>query len=335
MVNLLPDAEQSEIIARTRALLESELALSRFKQDGSAPTPHHLRLWPLMAQAGWFGIAINDAHGGVGLGLVEEMLVFRELGRVLASPAILATALASRLAATAKPEMAERFIQGQAVVAPVLRHASGPDMVFDGEGCSHLLWWTDDEAALLERPAPGELVEAIGFDDTVQLSRGVVGAVTPLIRTDGSRLPLHRIATVLTSAMLVGMAEALTEAATEHARNRQQFGRPIGEFQAVKHACVDMKMRAEVAFWQTALAAIEQGRASASAGFHVASAKLLAVDAAIKNAAAAIQVHGGMGFTAEAGLHSFLRRAHLLDRLGGGRRHHQRLLLAEPAVEPG
>ena len=131
---------------------------------------------------------------------------------------------------------------------------------------------------------------------------------------------------VITAALQVGMAARCTEMATAYAKERRQFGRPIGGFQAVKHLCADMLVRAEVARSAVQAAAViaedPQARADVAEGAGVSpgamtertvfGAKLLADEAAVTNTRACIQVHGGMGFTWELPLHLFLKRARVL-----------------------
>jgi len=123
---------------------------------------------------------------------------------------------------------------------------------------------------------------------------------------------------VLTAAFQVGMAQACTEAANAYASVRQQFDRPIGSFQAVKHLLADMVVRAELARASVDAAAVtmddpEVGDLERA----LAGARLLAGEAALKNAKTSLQVHGGIGFTWEADVHLFLKRAWLLNTVFG------------------
>lgn len=127
----------------------------------------------------------------------------------------------------------------------------------------------------------------------------------------------------LTAAFLVGMADRLTAMAVDHARDREQFGRPIGAFQAVKHILADMAVRTEVARAAAYAAGAhldepEVGGAPRS----VAGAKLLAGEAAILNGRAATQVLGATGFTWDADVHLYLKRAWVLETQFGSSAHH-------------
>jgi alkylation response protein AidB-like acyl-CoA dehydrogenase len=118
---------------------------------------------------------------------------------------------------------------------------------------------------------------------------------------------------LLAAAFGVGCADAARDMAADYAKLREQFERPIGWFQALKHLCSDMAVRCEVARSQLYYAACALDADSGDAAFHIASAKLLADQAALENARGNVQVHGGIGMTDEAYPHLCLKRAHLLS----------------------
>jgi alkylation response protein AidB-like acyl-CoA dehydrogenase len=115
------------------------------------------------------------------------------------------------------------------------------------------------------------------------------------------------------------VAERTLEMSVEYGKVRQQFGRPIGSFQAVKHRCADMAVRAEVARSLTTYAAVALRDGEADATRHVRAAKALAADAALVNAGDNVQNHGGMGFTWESDAHLYLKRAWVLEHAFGTR----------------
>jgi alkylation response protein AidB-like acyl-CoA dehydrogenase len=145
-------------------------------------------------------------------------------------------------------------------------------------------------------------------------------------------VPLRLRGLALASAVLVGISQAVTELAVEHAKNRVQFGRPIGVNQAIKHACVDMAVSTEAALQQTLFGAISLRSGRTDAEFQVLAAKVVAGRAAIDNAAHCIQIHGGMGYTDEHNAHLYLKRAHVLDHFFcDSRVSLSALLAADPA----
>jgi alkylation response protein AidB-like acyl-CoA dehydrogenase len=164
--------------------------------------------------------------------------------------------------------------------------------------------------AVLDEPPAGERVGDAG--------------VAARWRTEG---------TVLSAAMAAGIARATTDLAVAYATERYQFDRPIGSFQAIKHILADMLVRSEVARAAADAAAVllddpEAGDAERA----VAAAKVVAGDAAVRNAEACIQVHGGMGFTWEAQPHFFLKRAWVLDAdFGSADVHAEAIAAARPS----
>ena len=122
----------------------------------------------------------------------------------------------------------------------------------------------------------------------------------------------------LADAMLAGMAQASCDLAVSYAKVREQFGQPIGAFQAIKHMCADMALRTTAAEAQVKMAAVFADAHTPGGDRQLDAAALIALKAARENAADAIQVHGGIGFTAECDAHFFLKRAYVLSALLGG-----------------
>jgi alkylation response protein AidB-like acyl-CoA dehydrogenase len=121
--------------------------------------------------------------------------------------------------------------------------------------------------------------------------------------------------------------------ATSYAKTREQFGHPIGSFQSIKHRCADMAVGADAAAALLLFAALSVAEGRADAAFQDASARVVAEQRALWNARENIQVHGGMGFTAECDAHLYVKRTHLLGLTFGGLRGAQAALLAEPAAQ--
>jgi alkylation response protein AidB-like acyl-CoA dehydrogenase len=133
---------------------------------------------------------------------------------------------------------------------------------------------------------------------------------------------------VLAAAEALGVAERAAEMSVDYAKVRQQFGKPIGTFQAIKHRCADMAVRAEVARSSVTYAAVALAEGADGVARHVAMAKVLATGAAIGNATDNIQNHGGMGYTWESDAHLYLKRARLLEHCFGTRAAHLDTLAA-------
>jgi len=177
-------------------------------------------------------------------------------------------------------------------------------------------------------------------DDGVRaVAAGTIAGAVPVGRPLDPLTPVHRVerlpageqvgegdlvarwrreGAVVTAAFLVGVAQACTDLSVAYAKERRQFDRPIGSFQAVKHILADMRVRAEVARASVhAAACTHDDREVDDVARAVAGAKMLAGEAAITNGKAATQVHGGMGFTWDVDVHLYLKRAWVLDTVLG------------------
>jgi alkylation response protein AidB-like acyl-CoA dehydrogenase len=340
-MNLLPSPEQEEIVSSAATFLSGTLPTARTRELIDAPSNVDADGWAAAAALGWFALGLPESLGGVGCGLAEEALLFREIGRALPSGPFLATTLGARVAAFGgDPALAEAISGGRQIGLAVL----GLDTVIDDSGVSGELQLLDttgaelvlvasrDEACLI---ALGDLdgvaaVECI--DATTRLARGTASRLIPVARVRGDVDPVARRGVVCAAAMLSGIAEATRDIAAEHAKTRIQFDRPIGVNQAIKHPCADMAVRAELAWAQTVVAAlaIDEGRGDAE--FQALSAKVVATDAAERNAGAAIQVLGGMGFTFEHDANLYLKRAYVLGNLFGDTSETLSRLIALPAA---
>ncbi|MGW3283596.1 acyl-CoA dehydrogenase family protein [Streptomyces sp. NPDC001002] len=242
--------------------------------------------WRALGDLGLFSLRLAEADGGAGLGLPEAVLAFEEVGSALVPGPLIAT----HLAAGVVPGAAT----GETVVAA----------------------------------ADGRLVEWLDEADVVRA--GAEGAVA--LRSVDPLTPLHRVpapartdpvAVLLTAAEQLGTATRVCELAVQHARTREQFGQPIGAFQAVKHLCAGLLVRAEVARAAVYAAAVTADRGD------IAAARLLADEAAVQGGRDCLQVHGGMGFTWESEVHLHLKRAWVRAQRGGGGSESEELLAAE------
>ncbi|RSS56086.1 acyl-CoA dehydrogenase family protein [Streptomyces sp. WAC06614] len=292
-----PTEDQRALRAGVRELLAARFGREALRAavaaaEGGAPVVDR-GLWRELGDAGFFALRLPEEAGGVGLGLPEAVLVFEEAGRALLPGPLVAT----WLAAGTVPGAAEgrTLVTAYDLGNGLLSYPAEADTVLGGPG---------------RGPGPAAAAAGPGVGAVAVAS---VDPLTPLGRADGADgaggggLPAgyRGEGVLLTAALQVGSALRTTELAVEHAGRREQFGRPIGSFQAVKHLCAQMLVRAELA--RTALyAAAVTGDAAETAG-----AKLLADEAAVRNARDCLQVHGGMGFTWEADVHLHLKRAWL------------------------
>ncbi len=277
-------------------------------------------LWGELAEMGVFALRQSEDAGGVGLGTADAVIVFAELGRCLAPGPLVWSHLAADLVPGAGA--------GEVVVGGV-EQLAGSDLVL----VEHLEQL--DALLVLRR-------DGVYRVDPKTLSARSTGTpldpFTPIFQVDslpkgdriadaaaGAKLRLEGAA--LAAGLLFGIAERTQELATEYARKREQFDRPIGSFQAIKHILADCYTRQEIA---RAAAYAAGGTLDdpevGSAARAVATAKVIAGDAAMKNARACIQVHGGMGYTWEIPAHFYLKRVWVLENaFGDGAEHAEQL----------
>jgi alkylation response protein AidB-like acyl-CoA dehydrogenase len=331
-MDFLPDDEQQQIIDSVRDFFASELAVERLRPERLAADDGGRSKWSAIGELGFFGLGLPESMGGVGYTLAEEALLFREAGRFLVTPALLAQVLGARIAAEAgQVDVAQALLSGSVRAAPMLPlgqarlrpEISGDFHLFDARGAVWLVAWREQAAVLL--PAGSVRPQTVAcLDEAIPLARASFHDFSPS-QTAGTALA--RRASVLLAAQCVGLAEGARDMAVGYAKLREQFGQPIGGFQAIKHRCADMAVRAEAAWFQTVFAALSLRDGLPDAAQQVAAAVLVASSAAHENAAANVQVHGGMGYTAECNAHRYVKRARILDRLAGGMRAHERALL--------
>lgn len=255
--------------------------------------------WAALDALGLFEMSVPEEAGGLGLGAVEEALVVIALGRCLASPSVLATLEAghARYASpAARPRRVFTAFAGIAVDCPA-------------------------SAAVLLRDSESVGVFATRSVDTPQQARHWLSELAPV--ETGAQLGSFDTAGLLRlrlieAAALVGLADGACELAASYAQVREQFGRAIGSYQAVKHFCANMAIAAQSAgdLVTFAAVAVDNGRADAPA--QVEAAWIAAAQAALGNAATNIQIHGGIGFSDEADPHLYVKRARLLVAAGGG-----------------
>lgn len=330
MIDLQPSAEQAAIVDTVASFLSDRLPRDRLRPEPKPQPSRDRDAWRDLGELGVFALGLPEACGGAGYGLIEEVLVHREFGRFLISPAVVATTVAARLAAGAGDDrLATEIGAGRIFVAPALGAvATGTHHLLDASTAPMMLSWRDDTLSLVMNDGFADRVDLVGVDSTVSLESATLIAPDVANCAAGD---LARQAMLLVCAYLVGIAEAACDQSVEYAKVRQQFGQPIGAFQAVKHRCADMAMRASAAWNLTLFAALADVAGGRDAGFQAASARLIAADAALRNAAVNIQNHGGIGFTGEHDAQLLLKRAHMLDRFGGGPGAQKRRLLAEPS----
>jgi alkylation response protein AidB-like acyl-CoA dehydrogenase len=324
-MDLHPTDDQLEIISSAADYLGREFPPTRMPRQTAAPTAGE---WRGLADMGWFGMGLSEADGGLGLSIVEEALVVREFGRVLAPPSSLATVLAGHLAAAAgDAPLVEALVSGASRAGFAIPANTGGYWLVDADGVEVFVLWTPAGGLLADRDAFADARPVRAVDDSLQaLSASGFDAGRARARLEGADFQ-HR-ARLLTAAMLTGGAEATRDISAEYAKTRQQFGHPIAVFQAISHRCADMAVDCEAAAAILQYAAVCVRDAHPEAELYAAAAKTVAGNAARNAAAGAMQIFGGYGQTYEYLPHFYLKRAHIYDALGGGPRADAEPILA-------
>ena len=296
--------DQRALKAGVRELLEGRFGRERLR--AAVETPRLDRaLWRELGDAGFFALRLPEDDGGVGLGLPEAVLAFEEAGRVLLPGPLVATHLAAgEVAGAATGEAVVTAVYGGLVEwmeeADVVRgDVAGAGGMAAAEGMTA----AEAEASVasvasVASAEPMESLDPLTPLRRVRGSGGSYGSVDPL-------------AVLLTAAEQLGTAARTCELAVQHARTREQFGQPIGAFQAVKHLCAQMLVRVEMARVAVYAAAVTADP------LDIAAARLLADEAAVRGARDCLQVHGGMGFTWESDVHLHLKRAWVRTQRAG------------------
>ena len=259
--------------------------------------------WDSLNGLGVFGIGLSEERGGSGLGAAEEALIVMGLGRRLVAPAVLATLGAAQ----ALPEQGDSLRRA----TPAYRHNGRIVMVHDA-AADLVLLREEADACLFEASASNQVIDNRNWLADL---RQIAETGEPILRFDASQLLRLRL---IDAAALAGVAATAAEMAVSYAGFREQFGRPIGSFQAVKHHCANMAIAARCARDQVSFAAIALDDAREDAALQVECALFTAGTAALSTAGTNIQIHGGMGFSDEADPHLLLKRAQLYLAIAGG-----------------
>jgi alkylation response protein AidB-like acyl-CoA dehydrogenase len=349
-------ADQRALRDLARELLTREASAAKLRTVVGTVEGYDPVAWSRMAEVGLHGIPVAEQYGGMGLGMVELALVLEEMGRVAyAGPYFASVALAAALIAAGGSEEQRRrwlpkiaagelkatvaFYEGDPWPTTATLRTSVADGVVSGfkravpfGAAADLVLVVGRGGALaaLTAGAPGMIVEPsetmdVGQRDTAIRFAGARGEPMPGGLAAVEAMLAH--AAVGSCAEMLGAARRSMEMSVEYAKTREQFGQPIGSFQAVKHLCAEMLDEVEHSYAATYYAAWALDASADDAASAASVAKAFVSESARKVCGDAIQVHGGIGFTWEFDLHFYFKRAKHFEPLWGDADYHRERVL--------
>lgn len=354
--------EQQMLRDSARALLSSKFPPERVAELADSADGWERSSWKEIAQLGWTGLSVPEEDGGAGFGFIEEAVLFEELGRSLYPGPFFAT-VGLALPALAKGDALAAVISGDKVATMAWAEAGGPHRLNDLTDLSTKATrsnggsWTlaGEKSFVVDAGAADVAVVVAAAPDGTGLF--LVDLDEADVRTASTMDPTRRLSTVTfhgsPAALLVGSAEAANmlkrirlrclaalaleavgvaqtalDLAMAYVKERKQFEKPIGAYQAVSHQVADTYLETELArslaYWAAWCVAESDDRAPVA----VAAAKSAAGEAAVAACERSIQVHGGVGFTWEHVLHRYYKRAQWIDAFEGFGSDHRKTVAA-------
>jgi alkylation response protein AidB-like acyl-CoA dehydrogenase len=325
-VNFGLDDEQREIQSTAREFLASRFKPEKVRELAESRT-YDEGIWKEISDLGWPGIAVAEDDGGQGLGLIELVLIAEQTGYALAPTPLMSTWNAALFLSEASDEQRERWLpgvaSGETLAAAAFDGRTDGTVVPDAEGAAVLALSAGEDAARLVDPADAA-IEPLDLVDTTRRYFKVSASGGEEIPGDVDAAADRAV--VALAAELTGVAARAMEMAVDYAKEREQFGRAIGAYQAVSHRCAQMLYDVEEARSLTYYAAWTAGAEPESLPLASSMAKARASDAARSVTAASLQVFGGIGFTWEHDIHFLLKRARVsAELLGTARQHRDRV----------
>jgi alkylation response protein AidB-like acyl-CoA dehydrogenase len=317
-------SDDQQAIKRTaKDLLADRFKLERVRELAEAGT-YDDDAWKELCDLGWPGIFIDEQYGGQGLGIVELIILMEELGYTLAPVPFLSNAAAGlMIQAAGSDEQKRRWLpgiaSGEARGAAALVRGDEAKLVPDGDSAEVIVLCADGGVSVVERSA-ADVEPVATMDSTRRYARVRAGGGEPLPGEVGPGIGAGLLAV---SAELTGVAQRAMEMAVEYARDRKQFGRPIGAYQAVSHRCAQMLLETEGARSATYYGGWTADAQPEELELAASMAKAYSSDAGWRVCSSSLQVHGGIGFTWEHDLHFFLKRAKVDALLWGSASEHR------------
>jgi alkylation response protein AidB-like acyl-CoA dehydrogenase len=335
------DEEHALLRAEARRWLEERFPIARVRALADGDHGDDPADWKELAALGWLGLCVPEQYGGAGLGALHLAVLLEETGRrLLPSPLLASTLAVLALVEGGSEAQRARWLPPLAAGETRVVLATGPDAVWGGERADAFVARVGDRFAIVPADAAGLRVEPeLVLDRTRRSARLTLSGVAieedaflPA-RSDELLARLAPRACVALAAEMAGGADALLAMTAAYAATREQFGKPIGSFQAVKHPLVNVLVGVESLRSLVYAAASALDAHSPDAETLARMAKAKACDVYVFAASRAVQLHGGFGFTLDCDAHLYLKRAQT-TRPAFGDAMAQRRWLAAKLCEP-
>ncbi|WP_183098178.1 acyl-CoA dehydrogenase family protein [Nocardioides pelophilus] len=315
--------EQTELAATIRAVLTKQADSAAVRAAAASEQGYDAALWStLCEQVGVAALSIPEEYDGAGATFFETAVVLEELGRSLAPTPLLASVIAAEALLAGGSEEARERLLPRIAAGEVATIALTDGPVLDG-----------DQATILLAVDGDDLVEVTGatatwaesMDQTIRLARLDRSGATTTVIGDGAaaRARAELVGAAAAAALAVGLCDRALRMTVDYSKERVQFGRPIGSFQALKHRMADMLARLEIgrsASWAASYALATGG---ADADELTRAAASYCLEAAAHLAGECVQLHGGIAITWEHDAHLVFKRAHALGQLFGAPHQHR------------
>lgn len=315
-----------------RSVLRNKCTVEDVRTAWTNDTGRIPGLWDALTEQGITLLSLPEAAGGLDCGPLDTVLIFEEAGRAcLPEPLIESVGVAVPLLVSAAAEgsgEALKLMNEAADGALFIPVFDGTGLALYGDQADYLVLSKDDQILAVPQSAltltPVQSADrtrrlfSFEYDAAAAIELAKGPTATRLIREAKDRGALAA------AAFLLGVGQSMVDMGIEHTKTRKQFGKAIGEFQAVQHRMVDGWRGVEIAKPLVYRAAYEMQNESAETPLHVSSAKIFASEGAYNASREVLQCHGAIGYTTEYELHMFMKRTWALAGTWGDVRHHER-----------
>ena len=315
--------EQAELASTVRSLLDKRADSAAVRAASVSDSGHDETLWATLCdQIGVAALAVPEEYDGVGATFFETAVVLEELGRSLAPSPLLATTIATQALLAGGTEDAQQRLLPRIAAGEVATLVTGTAPVLDGDRAAIVLAVLGDELVEIEGAVP---TWTESMDQSIRLARlDLTGANTVQLghgTAAAARAELVTAASV--AALAVGLADRALRMTVDYSKERVQFGRAIGSFQALKHRMAEVFARTELARSASWAASYALAEGAADADFLTRAAASYAIETAQLAASECVQLHGGIAITWEHDAHLVFKRAHALGQLSGAPHRHR------------